>query len=359
MNRFTTRYLVIVLLLLCGAPVTFAQYGSGNVHLPYESQAASVSQTIGLTQMTITYHRPGVKGRTIWGDLVPYNDGKPFPWRGGANENTTISFSTDVTIEGHPMTAGTYGLHFIPSANSWIVIFSKNYTSWGSFSYNESEDALRITVKPTVAPFEEYLTYRFVNPKPNTVEAQLHWEKLAVSFEIGVDLGKTVLASIRNELRNTAGFSWKGYNSAASFCADNKIELEQGLAWADRSVASEERFENLETKSEILRLMGKTADADATLKTAMQKATAMDLYSYGRGLLSDGKPQEAMVVFKENAKNHPDEWFVYAGLARGYEALEDLPNAITQMKLALTKAPERSKPSISATISQWETKLKK
>src|SRR5579872_1594271 len=112
-----------------------AQFGAGGVHLPYESQKASVSQTIGLTNMEIIYHRPAVKGRKIWGELVPYNG--PIPWRGGANENTTISFSTDAIVEGKPLPAGIYGLHFIPGENEWIVIFSKNSTSWGSFSYDQ------------------------------------------------------------------------------------------------------------------------------------------------------------------------------------------------------------------------------
>src|SRR5205823_1326532 len=135
---------IFFLILLCNIAVNVkAQYGAGDVHLPYESQKASASQRIGLTDMEITYHRPAVKGRKIWGELVPYNS--TIPWRGGANENTTISFSSDVTIEGKPLAAGTYGLHFIPAEGEWTVIFSKNYTSWGSFSYDKNEDALRIT----------------------------------------------------------------------------------------------------------------------------------------------------------------------------------------------------------------------
>src|SRR2546423_3930938 len=201
----------------------FAQYGSGGVHLPYESQKAKVSQTIGLTEMEIVYHRPAVKGRKIWGDLVPFNNGTPIPWRGGANENTTISFSTDVTIEGKPLSAGTYGLHFIPGESEWTVIFSKNSTSWGSFSYDAKEDALRVTVKPHTAEFEEYLKYEFVNPEPNKVLVELHWKKLKVDFAVEVNTRQIVLESIRKELRNTVGFSWVGYNTAAMYCVNENF----------------------------------------------------------------------------------------------------------------------------------------
>ncbi|MBS1904851.1 MAG: DUF2911 domain-containing protein [Bacteroidetes bacterium] len=356
------RYLFAIALTissLCFIRTTNAQYGTGAVHLPFESQGARVGQRIGLTDIDITYHRPAVKGRPIWGGLVPYNGGKPFPWRGGANENTTISFSTDVMIDGKPLAAGTYGLHFIPSASDWTVIFSKNYTSWGSFSYDPAEDALRVSVKPHEAPFEEYLTYLFAEPKPTSVLARLHWEKLAVDIPISIDLGKTVLASINNELRNTPGFTWQGYNSAASFCAKNNIELQQGLEWAENSVQIEARFENLETKSRLLRLLGKQSEADETLQKALSKASVMQVNAYGRGLIAEGKPKEAMAVFQDNAKKHPDEWIVYAGLARGYEGLGDLEHAIEQMKIAQSKAPDANKASIGGTISQWEGMLKK
>jgi len=184
-----------VVLVITSSLELHAQYGSGAVTLPYESQKALVSQTIGLTDITIVYQRPAVKQRKIWGGLVPFNNGKPFPWRGGANENTTISFSTDVEVEGKPLTAGTYGLHFIPAADTWIIIFSKNSTSWGSFSYNEAEDALRITVTPKKEDeVEEYLTFEFENPQPNSVSVELVWEKLSVPFTVTVAwVGGTVL----------------------------------------------------------------------------------------------------------------------------------------------------------------------
>ncbi len=162
---------------------------------PRPSLPASVSQTIGIdTDITITYSRPGVKGRKIWGDVVPfglapgnkYSNEKPYPWRGGANENTTIAFSKDVIIEGTKLPAGKYSLHFVPSEKEWIVIINKNSSLWGSYLYNKDEDALRLTVTPVKAPFHEWLLYGFNNLEATSATVFLQWEELSVPFKISV-----------------------------------------------------------------------------------------------------------------------------------------------------------------------------
>lgn len=162
---------------------------------PRPSQKAMVMQRIGVdTDITIDYSRPGVKGRKIWGDLVPfglapgnkYSNDKPYPWRGGANENTTIEFSKDVVIGGNKLPAGKYSLHFIPSEKDWVVIFNKNSKLWGSYQYNQDEDALRINVTPVKAPFGEWLAYGFDDLSDNSCTAFLHWEELKVPFKISV-----------------------------------------------------------------------------------------------------------------------------------------------------------------------------
>ncbi len=160
------------------------------------SPMATTSQTIGAgTEITFQYSRPGVKGRTVWGDMVPYgmaegnqySDEKPYPWRAGANENTTVTFSTDVMVEGEMLPAGTYGLHMIPAEDGeWTVIFNKVSDSWGSYKYNEAEDALRVMVTPEEAPMEEWLTYGFEDLTANSAEAYLRWEKLKVPFAIAL-----------------------------------------------------------------------------------------------------------------------------------------------------------------------------
>src|SRR5580765_4180017 len=173
-----------------------AQFKNGSqpteLNIPRVSQRGTVSQRIGLSDITIAYHRPAVGGREIWGKTVPY--GKV--WRAGANENTTITFSDDVSIEGKPLAAGTYGLHMIPGKDQWTIIFSKNSTSWGSFSYDEKEDALRVTVTPTTDQNFDTLTYTFDDVKPDSALATLRWEKLAVPFRISVDVKAVTFKSI-------------------------------------------------------------------------------------------------------------------------------------------------------------------
>jgi len=157
------------------------------------SLKASVMQTLGTDAViTIEYSRPGVKGRKIWGDLVPYglapgnkySENRPYPWRAGANENTTIELNKDVLVEGKPLPAGKYGIHMIPGEKEWTIIFSKNSSAWGSYSYKQEEDALRVTVTPVKAPFQEWLVYGFDDLAGTSATAFLHWEELKVPFKI-------------------------------------------------------------------------------------------------------------------------------------------------------------------------------
>ncbi len=159
------------------------------------SLKASVMQRLGVdTDITIEYSRPGVKGRKIWGDLVPfglapgnrYSKDQPYPWRAGANENTTIEFTTDILIEGLPVPAGKYGIHMIPSEKSWTLIFNKKSDGWGSYAYSKEQDVLRVTVDPVKAPHQEWLVFGFENLAGTSATAFLHWEELKVPFTIAL-----------------------------------------------------------------------------------------------------------------------------------------------------------------------------
>src|ERR1700756_2007913 len=259
-----------------------AQFKNGSqpteLNIPRASQRATVTQRIGLTDVTITYHRPSVAGREVWGKTVPY--GKV--WRAGANENTTITFTDDVSIEGKPLAAGTYGLHTIPDKDQWTIIFSKNSTSWGSFSYDEKEDALRVTVKPHAAEFVEAMEYSFDDPKPDSVAVTLRWEKVAVPFRVSADVNAIVLRSIQNQLRNTGGFTWAGYDEAANWLIDANQNLDQAMKWENQSIQIEERFENLLGKSAILEAQGKKQEAEAVKTKALETASGVQLHVYGR-----------------------------------------------------------------------------
>jgi tetratricopeptide (TPR) repeat protein len=356
MRRFFGCCAGLVLAITAFGGVARAQFKNGGqaieLRLPTLSQRAITTQRIGLTDITINYCRPVVGGREIWGKAVPYGT----PWRAGANENTTISFTDDVSVEGHPLAAGIYGLHTIPAADQWTIIFSKNSTSWGSFSYDQKEDALRVTVKPHAAEFEDALTYSFEEPKPDSVAVTLRWEKLAVPFRVSADVNAIVLRSIQNQLRNTGGFSWAGYDEAANWLLDTNSNLDQAMKWEDQSIVMEERFENLLGKSAILEAQGKKQEAAAMKTKALETASGLQLHSYGRGLQFQKKQDEGFAVFKVNVKKHPNEWYSHGELARMASAKGDFDTASKEMKLALTTAPDIAKPGIERMIGRLEKK---
>ena len=333
-----------------------AQFKNGSqpteLNIPRVSQRGTVSQRIGLTDITITYHRPAVGGREIWGKTVPY--GKV--WRAGANENTTITFSDDVSIEGKPLPAGTFGLHTIPDKDQWTIIFSKNSTSWGSFSYDEKEDALRVTTKPHTAESFDVLTYVFDDIKPDSAAATLRWEKLAVPFHISVDVKATVLKSIKNELRSVGGFTWAGYDEAAQWCLDNNYNLEEALKWENTSIQNEERFENLETKSRLLDAMGRKDEAAKALSTAFEKASAIQLYVYARGIQRQGNAKRAFELYPQVPKKDANHWVSHLALARISSNTGDFPMAAKEMAQAISVAPDNTKTALQPLLKRLEAK---
>ncbi|HSV64167.1 MAG TPA: DUF2911 domain-containing protein, partial [Chthoniobacterales bacterium] len=282
-----------------------------DLNLPDVSQAAVIKQRVGLTDVKVIYHRPLVNGRKIWGGLVPLGE----VWRAGANENTVVEVSDAVTVEGQPLPKGTYGLHMIPTADSWTVIFSKMATAWGSYTYDQKEDALRVTVKPRPTEMEEALEYEFEDLKPDSATLTMKWEKIAVPVKIAVSADTTV-ANIRGQMRGIAQYQWQAANQAAHFCLAHKTNLDEALKWATLSIQNEERFENLTTKSEILKALNKPEDAKKAWDQALSKTTAQGLYSYARQLQTEKRDAEAMDIFKEVAKRYPDTAFAHLSNAR-------------------------------------------
>lgn len=352
--RLNLGFIAASLLLAANASAQFKNGAQATeLNIPTISQHAVVTQRIGLTDVTINYHAPLVGGRKIWGAAaVPYDK----VWRSGANQNTTISFSDDVSIEGKPLAAGTYGLHTIPTADQWTIIFSKNSTSWGSFSYDEKEDALRVQVKPHEAEFRESLAYTFDDVKPDSALATLRWEKLAVPFRVSTDVKAITFRSIKNQLRNTGGFSWAGFDEAANWCLDNNYELEQALKWEDISILNEDRFENNLNKSEILAAMGKKQEAEASKKKALEVASGVQLHVYGRGLQIRDKQEEGFAIFQINIQKRPNEWYTHGEISRIASAKGDFDTAVKEMKLALASAPDATKNQIQGLIARLEKK---
>ncbi|HEY4758481.1 MAG TPA: DUF2911 domain-containing protein, partial [Chthoniobacterales bacterium] len=315
----TIRTFNSALVLFCGLVAVSTGFAQNDLTLPDVSQAAMVKQRIALTDVTISYHRPLVNGRKIWGGLVPYGQ----VWRAGANENTTVEVSDNVTVEGQALPKGLYGLHMIPTPDSWTLILSKTNTGWGSYSYKQEEDALRVTVKPRPLPEnEEALEYEFEDLKANSAVATLKWEKLAVPFKIEVT-DQTTLENIRAQLKGRGQFTWQALDEGANFCLTHNIDLEQGLKWADASIQNEERFDNLSTKVDLLKALHRDDEAKTTWNLAMQKATPVQLYSYGRRLQSMKKSDEGLDIMKEVAKRFPQDVYGHLAQARVKSAAGD------------------------------------
>jgi hypothetical protein len=336
---------------------------------PGGNKRASVSEEIGITQVSVWYNRPGVKGREghIYGTNVVYKGyqdmsvlfgtAKDAPWRAGANENTIIEFSTDVKVEGKSLPAGKYGLFVAYDPAECTVIFSKNTSSWGNFFYTESEDALRVKVKPVALDKSvEWLKYEFLNQTPESAIVALEWEKLEIPFLVEVDLVKTELADFRNELRGDKAFTADGYLQAATFCLDHEVNYPEALTWAEAAVNTQKTFQTLNTKGLLLEKLGKTATADSAMKEAIPLATMLDLHQYAKHLLGLKRNAEALTVFKLNAKKHPNQFITYAGLTRGYSANGDDKTALLNAKAALPLAPnEPNKAAVTEMIKKLES----
>jgi tetratricopeptide (TPR) repeat protein len=350
MFRGTLRGILFCLLLAAMSGISPAQ--SFVLDLPRQSQHAQITQRIGITDITISYHRPLVNNRKVWDGLVPY--GKV--WRAGANENTTISFSDPVTIEGKALDKGTYGLHMIPTADQWTIIFSKNSTSWGSFTYNEAEDALRVNVKPQAAEMHEALTYDFDQVKPDSAAVVLEWEKVAVPFKVAVDVHDVVQSSLKKQLRNLSQYTWMSWDDAANYLLTEKVALDDALTYAGKSIENEDRYDNEMTKSKALAALNRKDDAAAAQKKALDLASPLQVHLYARQLQGEKRSDEAFAIFRDNAKKHPGMWFTHTGLARVYSGQGKFDEAAKEMRLALEGAPDTQKSYVDGLVKRLEAK---
>lgn len=348
------RKLIVALVAVGGFSVgsSLGHAQSALLDIPRDSQHSVVVQRIGITDITINYHRPLVKGRTIWGKVVPYDE----VWRAGANENTTITFTDPVSIEGKPLAKGTYGLHMIPGHDQWIVIFSKEHMAWGSFTYKQADDALRVTVKAQASDPHEALTYDFDDVKPDSAVATLRWEKVAVPFKIDVNTHDIVQASLHNQLQGLPQYMWEGWDDAATYLLTNKYDLDEALQYEEISIKTEPRFDNYLTKSQILEAMGRKDEAETAKNVALQKATAAQLYYYGRQLQTQGKQDQAFDLFRQAAKKDPNDWVVHDGTARIYSANGDFDNALKEIKITYAGAPDNQKIFFEPLVKKLEAK---
>src|SRR5262249_37318094 len=289
-----------------------------------------------------------VNNRKVWGELVPYKE----VWRAGANENTTISFSSDVAVGGQKLAAGTYGLHMIPTEADWTVIFSQQNGAWGSFSYDQKDDAAGVACASAGAPFQERLGYAFEAPTETSVTVAMRWEKIRVPFQVTVDTPQVVVESLRKELRGLGRFFWQGWNQAATYCVRNNVNLDEAMTWADESIKVAENFTNLRTKAALLEKKGDTKTDEALRARSLALATETEMNNYGYQLLGQKKTDEAIETFKKNVKDHPGSWNVYDSLAEAYMAKGDKKQATELYNKALSMAPESQKKRINEQLAK-------
>lgn len=251
----------VLLLALCAAAPARAE-----IKLPKQSPGASVKTEVGTTAVTIDYHRPGVKGRKIWGELVPWGE----VWRLGANEATTITFAGPIKVQGQDVPAGTYGLFAIPGTDKWTLILNKKSKQWGAYFYKAEEDLLRFDVQPQTGPFTEWMVFQITPAGNGKAVVEMAWENLRVPFTLETDADAMAWKSIDETLAGTP--TWQDYLTAAQWALQKDQRLDEAMTWIDKVMAAEEGFWSHEVKAKLLQKAGKTEEALVHLDKAIAMA---------------------------------------------------------------------------------------
>ncbi len=370
-TKFTTGRtwlaIAVIVLLQGSAFGQMLQIPDGGVNLKRKT-----GTRVGVTEIEVNWSAPGVKGRegSIWGTPVaPYGftvlgfgSYVTSPWRAGANESTTISFSTDVTINGKKLAAGKYGFFVAVYADTCTLIFNKNTAGWGSYFYNSSMDVLRVGTRQQkdIKESKERLDYTFSNYTDRAVEVGLDWERWRIPFKVEVDLTRTTLESIQAQLTGALGFDPPSLEAAAAWCLQNNVNYDQALVWinvvVDPNMGRVNTFSALSTKAGLLAKLNKQAESDQIMQAALLNANAMEMHMYGRQLLNEKRVSEAMAIFEKNYKKNKGAWPTNGGMMRGYSAEGNLKKALEYAKLALAQAPnEETKKMLEQAIKTLES----
>ncbi|MEO9966892.1 MAG: DUF2911 domain-containing protein [Reichenbachiella sp.] len=358
-----TKIIAALALLVCPF-LCSAQYHS--LDMPQTSPKVIESQRLGITTIAVEYSSPKVNGREIWGPVVPMN-GDPIPWRVGANMNTKIAFSTDVTIEGQPLPAGSYGLHAIPLKGEWALLFAKNDNLWGSYYLDTLNGvALRVKVTPQESVHSEQLDFEFKNRTDSTLQLAIEWEKISVPFTIEVDLNKTTIEHFRYQLKGATTYAWEAWDAAAQWCLNRNTNLEEALSWSQRSItggyggyAANSNFTNLSTQSAILWSLDRKKEADEIMKKAIPLMNdAPNDYWVGKRMSDQGRAKMSKLFFDQMIASFPDVWYVYLGAVRAEYLNGNSKKALQRLNKTRAMAPANYKEyldGLEAKINKGET----
>lgn len=363
------KSLYTIICTMAFALISMTSYGQSSIQTPQAASPASeVSQTIGISEITINYSRPALNGREgrVWGQLVPYGytnlgfgNGGNNPWRAGANENTIITFSHNAKVEGKDIDAGSYGLHIGVFENGEAeIIFSKNTSSWGSYFYEKSEDELRVKVKTTDHQLTERLTYDFVDITPTSTVIVLDWEKKRFPFKVEFAVHDIVVQNAKDQLRGSTGFGFQGPLSAAQYCVSNNVHLDQALIWADQAVNLQKNANTLGLKGQILFATNKTEEAYKVMDEMVDHPSAQpnNFYNYGSQLISQEEDKKALALFEKMSKRWEGNVFAQHGMARAYSALGNFKKALKYENMVLKNPnlPANNTAAIQNFISKLE-----
>ncbi|MFY0690046.1 MAG: DUF2911 domain-containing protein [Cyclobacteriaceae bacterium] len=350
--------------LLLLSTVTFTQAQFHTLTIPQASNAVTETQRLGVTDITITYGSPALNGRDVWNNpyVIPQN-GFPIAWRAGANINTTLTFSTDVLIEGEQLAAGTYGFHVIPRGDTYTLLFAHNSQQWGSYYLDTVADiTLRVDVMSKECPQTEKLDYRFINWTEYSVELGVEWADKRIPFTVSVDLNKTVVESFRKELRGINTYHWQAWNDAAQWCLYHNTNMEEALVWANRSInggfngfAANKNITNLSTKARILKSMDRANDVDGVIGEIRNLTlTADETSEFGHLMIQMEKYDVGIEGCTEGLKTYKDNLPIMIRRSVLFYYAGDAKKAVKDAKKALSLAPVQLQPRLKVVISEME-----
>ena len=356
-----TIYLSLLTLLVSTA--SFAQFHT--LKIPKTSPKVKEIQRVGVTDITINYSSPALRGRDVWNNpnIIPQR-GNPIAWRAGANMGTTIEFSTDVLIEGNTLTAGIYGFHIIPKNDTYTLLFAHHHDQWGSYYLDVDKDVtLKVAVNPETCANSEQLDYEFLNRTENAVVIGVEWGEKRIPFKVEVDLNKTVVESFRSELRGINTYHWQAWNDAANWCLDHNTNLKEALEWTNRSInggyggfAANKNVSNMETKIKLLDKLNRykeMQEAVTDAKSILVKAN--DAYDLTKFFLRMSLYQEALNYSEQSIEDHPESWFLLLNKGVSNYFLKNKKAAIKDVKAVIKIAPENYKDRLEEIIKEFET----
>lgn len=331
--------------------------------MPQASPKVVETQQLGVTDITIDYSTPATRGRDVWNSVINSYGDPNLAWRAGANMNTRIIFSTDVTINGNPLKAGGYGIHIDANEDSFTLMFAHHDNQWGSYYLDKEEHiALKLSVQAEPCPHSEQLDYEFINRTDNSVDIALEWGEKRIPFTVGVDLNKTVTESFRYELLGINTYRWEAWNDAASWCLNHDTNLEEALEWANRSInggyngfAANKNATNLTTKAQILHKLSRSTELDKTISELIAiDMNPGELNGSSIFLLRIKKPEAALSMLDPAIKKYPDAWYLKLNHALSNYFLDKRKAALKELAVVQKETPENFQPRLSEIIDEVE-----